>query len=134
MAAEASRTKRILVRTGRNAKQPRKRPLQMEGAGPDMRGDSAKRERLVGVCGDEIRRFPNMIYGGRTGHTGAGTAAPALAEARDLGRISAVKEQYRLPFGPPAWTARPAVHAGRSHGIHEPAVTTRVAPENGAPP
>jgi hypothetical protein len=132
--AEAARAERVLVCARRDAEQLREGPLQVKRACADVRGNRAERECLVGVGRDEVGRFADVIDRGWTRRAAARAAAAAFTKARDLRRVCGREEDHRLALRPPAWTARPAVDARRSHAVDEPAIALRVARENGAPP
>src|SRR5438105_10256747 len=133
IAAEALRTQRVLIRTRRDAEQAREGPLQMEGAGADVRGERRQRDRLVRMRGDEARGLAHVFDAGRGRRTSTRAAAAALAEAGDLREVGAREEADGLALRPAARAARPAIDTSRSDGIDEAAIARGIARQHRLP-
>src|SRR5579864_1732106 len=83
---------------------------------------------LLNVAADSLYHVLPWIF-----CQGAWSAAQAFTETGALGLVNMTKERYILATRTLRRAGRPAVDAGRRHGINEFAVARAIAGENGLP-
>ena len=122
---------RVLAR--RDADQPLEVALQMIRAAAQTRRQRRQRR-------DDLRRSRGRRRRGGSARSRdppaarrvrlAALAGAETGRARGVGRV---EETHAIAARPPARAGRPAVDAGRGHGVHEPAVRRRVAGQHRVP-